>query len=128
MVFTVSSCMVHVTKTSKKVSKVWGYELWLANNLEEDYCGKILHVDPGHRFSMHFHVNKHETFYILRGSCKLHTIDTETATESVLDLNEGDSVEIDRYTPHQIEALTEVDIIEISTYHRDSDSHRVWRN
>lgn len=111
----------------KKVPKPWGHELWLANNLENDYCGKILHVKKGRKFSMHFHVKKHETFYILSGMCKLRTVDTTSATEIVKNLTEGDVVEIDRYTPHQIEALTEVDIIEISTYHYDSDSHRVWR-
>lgn len=111
-----------------KVDKPWGYELWLANNLENNYCGKILHVKKGKRFSMHFHVSKHETFYIQTGSCILRRIDTNTATEYSVNLTEGDAVEIDRYTPHQIEALTEVDIIEISTYHKDSDSYRVWRN
>ena len=104
----------------------WGYELWLANNLENNYCGKILHVTAGHKFSMHFHVEKHETFYIMSGECKLHTIDTVSAKKETLNLTEGDVIEINRYTPHQIEALTEVDIIEISTYHKDSDSKRVW--
>ena len=111
----------------KKVPKPWGYELWLANNLENNYCGKILHVNAGNKFSMHFHVKKHETFYILSGTCKLHIVDTQTAVENVKTLYRGDVVEIDRYTPHQIEALTDVEIIEISTYHYDSDSHRVWR-
>ena len=115
-----------MVETPVKVPKPWGYELWLANNLEEDYCGKILHVNAGNNFSMHFHVNKHETFYILKGMCKLQTIDTVTATVTSITLNEGDVVEIPRNKPHQIIALEEVDIIEVSTYHRDSDSHRVW--
>ena len=111
-----------------KVPKPWGYELWLANNLENNYCGKILHVKKGSRFSMHFHVAKHETFYILKGECNLRRINTQTAKEDVQKLIEGDVIEIPRYKPHQIEALTEVDIVEISTYHRDTDSYRVWKN
>ena len=110
----------------RRVPKPWGYELWLANNEEHDYCGKILHVNGGSRFSMHFHSLKHETFYIQSGTCNLRTVDTKTATQTCITLHEGDVVEIDKNVPHQIEALTEVDIIEISTYHRDSDSHRVW--
>ena len=109
-----------------KVPKPWGYELWLANNLENDYCGKILHVNPGSKFSMHFHVDKHETFYILKGVCKLKRIDTSTAAEYSVNMSAGDVIEIPKHTPHQIEALSEVDIIEISTYHRDTDSYRVW--
>ena len=52
-------------KSPKKVDKDWGSELWLANNKEFDYCGKILTIKPGKGTSMHFHSNKHETFYIL---------------------------------------------------------------
>ena len=29
---------------AKKVDKEWGYELWLANNEEENYCGKLLYI------------------------------------------------------------------------------------
>lgn len=115
-----------MTEAPLKVNKPWGYELWLANNLEENYCGKILHVNAGHNFSMHFHVKKHETFYILKGMCKLRTIDTVTANVTSVILNEGDTVEIPRYKPHQIYAQEDVDIVEVSTYHRDSDSLRVW--
>jgi len=112
----------------KKVIKQWGYELWLANEEENNYCGKILHVKGGHRFSMHFHSDKHETFYILKGSCRLKIIDTETTAEVSLDLHEGDCYVIDRLVPHQVEATTDCDIIESSTFHRDADSYRVWRD
>lgn len=117
-----------MTEKPIKVPKEWGYELWLANNLENNYCGKILHVNAGSRFSMHFHRDKHETFYVQNGECELNTIDTQTAKVTTVSLSEGDTVEIDRHVPHQIVAKTEVDIIELSTYHRDSDSYRVWRD
>tara|TARA_S200002703_G_C3803220_1_gene248343 strand:- start:1082 stop:1435 length:354 start_codon:yes stop_codon:yes gene_type:complete len=112
----------------KKVEKAWGYELWLANDEENNYCGKILHVKSGHRFSMHFHSDKHETFYVLSGICKLKTIDTATTVNIITDLSEGDCFTIERLVPHQIEALTDCDIIESSTFHRDEDSYRVWRD
>ena len=111
----------------KKVKKEWGYELWLANNEREEYCGKILHIDAGNKFSMHFHADKHETFYILSGACLLTTIDTETAAQSIIELHEGDSYEIDRFVPHQVATVIDCDIIETSTFHMDEDSHRVWR-
>ena len=28
----------------KKVDKPWGYEIWMANNEANDYCGKILFI------------------------------------------------------------------------------------
>ena len=112
----------------KHVDKEWGHETWLANNLSDNYCGKILHIEAGRKFSMHFHTDKHETFYILSGSCKLSVIDTSSAEVNTIELHEGDCYEIDRFVPHQVEAVTDVDIIESSTYHRDEDSYRVWRD
>lgn len=111
----------------KRVSKEWGHELWLANDEENNYCGKILHVKGGHRFSMHFHSEKHESFYILRGSCRLTIIDTETSASITVELYEGDCHTIDRLVPHQVEAIEDCQIIESSTFHRDQDSYRVWR-
>ena len=112
----------------KKVEKEWGYELWLANNEKNDYCGKILHIEKGYKSSLHYHIDKHETFYILNGILKVTTIDTEMGIIGTVDtLREGETFEIDRYVPHQLEAAETVDIIEISTFHKDSDSYRINR-
>ncbi len=112
----------------KLVNKLWGYEIWMANDEVNNYCGKILHMNKGHRFSMHFHRDKHETFYILKGRVKLTIIETETSELVTISLEEGECYVIDRLVPHQVEALEETDIIESSTYHRDEDSYRVWRD
>ena len=114
--------------TVKKVEKDWGYELWLANNEEENYCGKILFIKKCYQGSMHFHSEKHETFYILEGKLRVDTLNTETTEKSVDILNEGDTFVLDRLKPHQLIAHEgDVKFIEISTFHRDSDSYRVWR-
>ena len=86
----------------KKVEKDWGYELWLANNEAENYCGKILYIKEGYKGSMHFHSEKHETFYILEGKLRVDTLNTETAEKSVDILNEGDTFVLDRLKPHQL--------------------------
>ena len=40
----------------------------------------------------------------------------------------GDTFVLDRLTPHQLIAHEgDVKFVEISTFHRDSDSYRVWR-
>ncbi|MAF25100.1 hypothetical protein CL634_05945 [bacterium] len=112
-----------------KVEKDWGHEIWLANNEEENYCGKILCIEQGHSSSMHFHAEKHETFYILEGELRIEMIDTETTEKSWQHLHEGETFVIERFVPHQLSPAGEspVKFIEISTFHRDEDSFRVWR-
>ena len=119
----------HISKVfqPKRVEKEWGYELWLANNSRQDYCGKILHVTEGYRGSMHWHLKKHETFYILKGEMQLDLLNTEKGTVYTEHLKEGDCYEIPVGQPHQIIAKGDLDIIESSTYHMDSDSFRAWR-
>ena len=112
----------------KRVDKQWGYELWLANNEQEDYCGKILYIEPGNSSSMHFHADKHETFYILEGELCVDIIDTQSTERTTHVLEEGDTFVIDRFVPHELSAIgVPVKFIEISTFHRDEDSYRVWR-
>jgi N-acetylneuraminate synthase len=112
----------------KRVDKQWGYELWLANDEANNYCGKILYIEPGHSSSMHYHASKHETFYILEGELSVEVIDTETTERHLHILQEGDTFVIDRFVPHQLSATgIPVKFIEISTFHRDEDSYRVWR-
>lgn len=117
-----------LTSKAVKYEKAWGFELWLANNEEHNYCGKILHINKGQRFSMHFHALKHETFFLLLGKVRLEVINTETAQTMSCELEPGATFEVPRFLPHRIEALEDSDIIESSTFHRNSDSYRVYRD
>jgi mannose-6-phosphate isomerase-like protein (cupin superfamily) len=107
----------------KIVEKQWGREIWVVNNNE--YCGKILEFNAGSKFSMHFHVLKRETFFVSKGKLILNYFDLQNANKFTEELNVGDVVDIDRYFPHQIEAIEDSSIIEFSTQHFDSDSYRV---
>ena len=42
-------------------------------------------------------------------------------------LKAGDTVRQLPGQPHQLEALTEGEVFEVSTQHFDSDSYRVWK-
>ena len=53
----------------KRVEKTWGFELWLANT--DLYCGKFLNFKKGASCSYHYHKEKHETFYVNAGSCRI---------------------------------------------------------
>ena len=113
-------------KTAKFVEKDWGHEIWLANNKEEDYCGKILIINQGCNTSMHFHMKKHETFYVSEGTLQIILIDTEKGADRHEFVREGQTFEIDRGQPHQLIAYDgDVEFIEISTFHKDKDSHRI---
>jgi len=113
---------------AKVVEKEWGHEIWMANNYKEDYCGKILHINQGYNSSLHFHIEKHETFYILKGQLQVDLVNTDEGTKESKILNEGDVMEIDRGQPHQLIAYDgDVEFIEISTLHRDEDSYRIHR-
>jgi quercetin dioxygenase-like cupin family protein len=110
---------------SCNVPKGWGHEIIFENN--ELYCGKLLVFKKGCRFSMHYHMIKDETWYVQEGEFIYRWIDTETAEVIIETLVPGDSVRQLPGQPHQLEALTDGTIYEVSTQHFDSDSYRVWR-
>jgi len=113
-------------KDSKFVDKRWGSETWFANNKEFDYCGKILHIDKGRYTSMHYHLNKHEVFYILEGILRVYTINSNTGKVSSVVLNRGHKMDIPQGLAHQLVAWGDaVTFVEVSTFHEDSDSYRV---
>ena len=107
------------------VEKAWGREIIFANN--DKYCGKLLVYDKaGSIGSMHFHMKKHETFYVQRGSFRIHKIDTKDASKHSIILKEGTAWVNEPGQPHQIESLEDNSvIIEASTTHYDDDSYRV---
>jgi len=104
----------------KHVQKVWGYEDWLVNN--NLYCGKILHVQRQHCCSYHYHKLKDETFYILKGHVVMEL------NNNRFDMLQGDVVRIKPGDKHRFFGIDDTDIIEISTRHFDSDSHRLIKS
>ena len=107
-----------------RVPKGWGEELIIENN--EMYCGKLLIFKKGCKFSMHYHLLKDETWYVQEGEFKYWWIDTETAQLNETKLKKGDIVRQRVGQPHQIIALTDGTIFEVSTQHFDEDSYRVF--
>lgn len=108
-----------------KVPKGWGEEVIITNN--EKYCGKILRFKKGAKFSMHYHLIKDETWYVNEGLFIYRWIDTNNAELHEQQLSLGDCVRQFPGQPHQLEALTDGEVFEVSTQHFDSDSYRVWK-
>jgi mannose-6-phosphate isomerase-like protein (cupin superfamily) len=101
--------------------KGWGKEVHIHN--DENYCGKLLELNKGCKCSLHYHINKIETFYILKGKVEItlfYDLDTR-----VLVLKEGESIDIPRFLAHSFRGLENSTILEISTYDDPSDSVRI---
>ena len=108
-----------------KIPKGWGHEIIIENN--EKYCGKVLVFKAGCKFSMHYHMIKDETWYVNRGEFIYRWIDTKTADIHDQILTVGDVVRQRPGQPHQIIAITDGEIFEVSTQHFDEDSYRVMK-
>jgi mannose-6-phosphate isomerase-like protein (cupin superfamily) len=107
------------------IPKGWGHEIIFENN--ELYCGKFLKFKQGAKFSMHYHMIKDETWYVQEGEFIYRWINTETAEVNERVLKVGDTVRQYPGQPHQLEALTDGVVYEVSTEHFDEDSYRVWK-
>jgi len=105
------------------VEKGWGSELIFATN--DLYCGKLLNFNEGARFSMHFHAEKDESWHVLNGRFILRKIDTKTADEYNIELEQGSSVRIRPLEPHQLICIEAGTIIEVSTPDSVEDNYRV---
>tara|TARA_R110001583_G_scaffold52091_3_gene162048 strand:- start:6682 stop:7074 length:393 start_codon:yes stop_codon:yes gene_type:complete len=106
-----------------KVPKGWGEEIIIENN--EMYCGKLLKFKKGCKFSMHYHLIKDETWYVNEGEFIYRWIDTDTAETIEQKLKVGDVVRQRVGQPHQLIALTDGVVFEVSTQHFDEDSYRI---
>ena len=108
-----------------KVDKGWGYEIIWASN--DKYCGKMMIFEkPGAKFSMHFHREKDETWFVNAGQFMLRYIDTKTAILHEKLLKQGDVWHNPPLQPHQLEALQPNSMVfEVSTPDSVEDNYRI---
>ena len=82
--------------------------------------------NSGSKFSMHFHREKDETWFVNTGKFLLRWIDTNTAKLHEKVLNEGDIWHNPPLQPHQLESLVPNSIIfEVSTPDSVEDNYRI---
>jgi len=96
---------------SRKIDKPWGYELIWAET--PYYVGKILFINKGCRLSKQFHLKKDETFLVQKGEIILETNQDDEVIE--FNMRTGDVFHCPPYTLHRISAITEAEIVEVST-------------
>ena len=94
-----------------KVAKPWGHETIWAQS--DRYVGKILHINAGHELSVQYHNKKDETVHLLSGEIAYRVKNGEALED--MHLRVGESFRITPGTIHQMVALTDCDILEVST-------------
>lgn len=113
------------------VKKNWGYEIWVANS--PLYCGKVLKIDCGKKFSWHFHNLKDETFFCLEGGGTLFYSEKDCMEDGKfmselseqIFLSPGTAHYIKPKVRHQFVAKETTYLMEVSSQHFDEDSIRL---
>lgn len=95
----------------RNVPKPWGHETIWAHT--DRYVGKILHINAGQALSVQYHNKKDETVHLLNGEL-IYRVKLGDELEDMR-LTQGQSFRITPGTVHQMEAITDCDILEVST-------------
>jgi mannose-6-phosphate isomerase len=94
------------------VTKPWGHETIWART--EQYAGKVLHIKAGEALSVQYHNKKDETIYLLSGQI-IYRVEDEGGELRDVGLRVGEAFRITPRTVHQMEAITDCDVLEVST-------------
>ncbi len=95
----------------RRVDKPWGHELIWAETGR--YVGKILHIRAGAALSRQYHRVKDETLLIQAGEMCLEVGPSEALEKRTMRV--GDTFHVVPGTIHRMVAVTDVDVVEVST-------------
>jgi mannose-6-phosphate isomerase-like protein (cupin superfamily) len=93
------------------VQKPWGHETIWAHT--DRYVGKVLHIKAGHALSVQYHNRKDETIHLLAGEMIYRVQENGVLTD--MRLRAGESYRNEPGVIHQMEAVTDCDVLEAST-------------
>lgn len=110
----------------KKVSKPWGYELWI-NGEHPGYAIKKIHIRAGFRTSLQYHNFKRETNVLFEGNANFYFKSNENVMNdnvngpdiSTVDINAPTIIDIMPKVLHRIESISDIILCEVSTPHLD---------
>lgn len=122
----------------KRVTKHWGYELWIADGVRTPYASKRILFKAGNRTSLQVHEHKFETNYVLSGTGILHRskepldiakfledgmsstqVELYESTFDVIELKEGVVFDVAPGYVHRVMATTDLEFMETSTTELD---------
>jgi mannose-6-phosphate isomerase len=95
----------------RRVEKPWGHEIIWAHS--ERYVGKLLHINQGQKLSLQYHNQKDETIHVQSG--RLLFVVDEGSGLIEREMEAGESYRIRPLTKHRMVALTDCDVLEVST-------------
>jgi mannose-6-phosphate isomerase-like protein (cupin superfamily) len=95
----------------RRVAKPWGYEIVWAET--DRYVGKVLHIAAGQKLSRQYHLKKDETFLVQAGEMDLEV--GQGPELRVVRMRPNDSFHCSPRTVHRMVAVTDVDVVEVST-------------
>jgi len=101
-------------RTVRKIDKPWGHELLWAHTA--DYVGKVLHIKKGHKLSLQYHEQKHETVLLYSGRMVL-VLEDEAGTLRENYLTPGEAYHVPAGRKHRMVALEDCEVFEVSTNH-----------
>ena len=106
--------MILERQSMRKIDKPWGHEVIWAET--DNYVGKILHINAGHRLSLQYHNLKEETVYVLEGTLLVWSGEKEAVI-----VNKGNTWYNEPGRIHRFGAMQDTDVIlmEVSTPHLD---------
>ena len=105
---------------SKIVKKPWGAEIHIANSNE--YCLKYLIFFKQKQFSHHSHNLKKELWHCVYG--KMECVLENNAGKQYFIFNQGDKIEIQPNIIHQLQAIKNTILVEVSSRDYPEDSYR----
>lgn len=97
---------------AEKLDKPWGYEIHWTK--DQNYVGKLLHINKGKRLSLQYHDQKAESEFLIRGKVNLW-IDDPQGSFVAVEMEMGKGYQVVPFQRHRFEALEDSDIIEVST-------------
>jgi hypothetical protein len=132
-------------KNTKRVKKPWGYELWIASDLNsKGYAMKEIFIKTGFKTSFQFHQYKEESNYIISGKgtlllsknkINLNKFKNKNYSEKDLknllkklksyNLTKGSSFHVKPLYIHSVISLENLKMIESSSLHLD-DVYRIF--
>ncbi len=99
-------------KSIQKVEKPWGHELIWAKT--QQYVGKILHINKGHKLSLQYHRIKEETILLYSGKMSFIFENEQGVLEEII-LEAGQAHHIPTGRKHRMIALEDCEVFEVST-------------
>jgi mannose-6-phosphate isomerase-like protein (cupin superfamily) len=110
------------------IPKFWGSEHIIINDKAMDKCFKLMLIMPGKMGSLHWHLNKKESFTVLRGTLYVdkqayHL--SKTFTNGIkVGINDR-PITINKQINHRFYTIDNpVLVLEESTFHCDDDTYR----